>query len=369
MNISRKFPFSRSLHRRSLVLGAATILAGTLAAGAQAQAQAVQWTYASGWPQEHVQPGVVANEWIRRIDAVTEGRVKIRHVPGGTLLKSEATLDGVRKGVANCGPWVTSYKPGALPITTTLLGSIDIDLGNRLDLKGITAINNQLFEEFPEFRKEFEDLGLRAMMWVPTAPYIIISRKPTHRLADLNGQKLRAFGSVLPKFQEAMGAVPVAVANAEMYTSIQTGVIDGAMTDAAQMVTAKLNEVAKYLLVTGPDAGTSLAGASMVYLCNAASVDALSASDREKIAEVTKGMAEYIDKAMMDTSRAGLDKLRASGVTVSHLTQQDLDSLKVKAPLFDNSAKELDARGLPGTAMATRYRELAADYLSGKWKP
>lgn len=369
MSTFKKFSFSRSLHRHGVVLGGAALLAGTLGVGAQVQAQTAQWTYASGWPQEHVQPGVVANEWIRRIEAATEGRVKIRQVAGGTLLKSEATLDGVRKGVANCGPWVTSYKPGALPITTTLLGSMDIELGNQLDLKGITAINNQLFEEFPEFRKEFEDLGLRAMMWVPTAPYIIISRKPTHNLADLSGQKLRAFGSVLPKFQEAMGAVPVAVANAEMYTSIQTGVIDGAMTDAAMMVTAKLDEVAKYLLVTGPEAGTSLAGASMVYLCNAASVDALAESDRAKIAEVTKGMAEYIDKAMMDTSRAGLDKLRAAGVTVSHLTNEELDVLKAKAPLFDDSAKALDAQGLPGTAMAKRYRELAADYLSGKWNP
>jgi TRAP-type C4-dicarboxylate transport system substrate-binding protein len=357
---------------RWVVGRAIALLAGaTLTAWAPAgvRAETAQWTYASGWPKEHVQVGVIADEWISRIQKATEGRVKIRHVPGGTLLKPEATLDGVRKGVANCGPWVTGYKPGALPITTTLMGSMDVDLGNQLDIKGIAAISSKLLEEFPEFRKEFAELGVRPMMWVPTAPYVIISKKPARNLSDLAGQKLRAFGTVLPKFQEAMGAVPVSVANAEMYTSIQTGVIDGAMTDTPQMVTAKLYEVAKNVLLTGPGMGTNLAGASVVYLCNESSWKALSEADQKAITDVTAGMADYLAKAMVQTSESALKSLREHGVTVSNLTAAELASLKSKAPLFDESAKALDSRGLPGTAIAKRYRELASDYLSGVWKP
>lgn len=347
------------------VLGAAAL---TLLPGA-VYGQSVQWTYASGWPKEHVQVGVIADEWIRRIEAATEGRVKIRHVPSGTLLKPEAILDGVRKGVANCGPWVTGYKPGALPITTTLMGSMDLEYGSKLDIRGITAISNQLFAESAPFRKEFEALGVRAMMWVPTTPYNIISRKPAKTLADMSGQKLRAFGTVLPKLQTAMGVVPVSVANAEMYTSIQTGVIDGAMTDLPQMVTAKLYEVAKHVLVTGPGLGTNLAGASVVYICNEDSLKSISEADRQRIATVTRDMPAYISTAMTEVSTKALDELKAKGVTVTNLGDADLAVLKVKAPLFDEAAKELDAKGLPGTELAARYRKLAADYLSGAWKP
>jgi TRAP-type transport system periplasmic protein len=343
--------------------------AAILLAPSAVTAQSVQWTYASGWPKEHVQVGVIADEWIKRIETATEGRVKIRHVPSGTLLKPEAILDGVRKGVANCGPWVTGYKPGALPITTTLMGSMDLEYGSKLDIKGITAISNRLFDESAPFRKEFEDLGVRAMMWVPTTPYSIISKRPTKTLADLNGVKLRAFGTVLPKLQTAMGAVPVSVANAEMYTSIQTGVIDGAMTDLPQMVTAKLYEVAKNVMITGPGLGTNLAGASVVYICNEESLKGISEADRKKIAAVTQEMPNYISKAMSDVSLAALNELKNKGVTVTNLGDAELAALKVKAPLFDNSAKELDAQGLPGTVLAKRYRQLAADYLSGAWKP
>jgi len=333
------------------------------------KAQSVQWTYASGWPKEHVQVGVIADEWIRRIEVATEGRVKIRHVPSGTLLKPEAILDGVRKGVANCGPWVTGYKPGALPITTTLMGSMDLDTGSKLDIKGITAISNRLFAESAPFRKEFQDLGLRVMMWVPTTPYSIISKKPTKSLADLNGQKFRSFGTVLPKLQTAMGAVPVSVANAEMYTSIQTGVIDGAMTDLPQMVTARLYEVAKNIMIIGPGLGTNLAGASVVYICNEESLKAISESDRQKIANVTLDMPGYISKAMSDVSISALNELKAKGVIVTNLSDSEIGILKAKVPLFDNAAKELDAQGLPGTALSIRYRQLASEYLSGAWKP
>jgi len=43
--------------------------------------------------------------------------------------------------------------------------------------------------------------------------------------------------------------------------------------------------------------------------------------------------------------------------------------LKKRMNLFEDAAKELDGKGLPGSKIAARYRELAADYLSGKWKP
>jgi len=336
---------------------------------ADAQAQNVEMVYASGWPKTHVQVGVVADEWIRQIEDVTKGRVKIRHVPGGALLKGEAMLDGLKKRVADCGPVVTAFFPGQLPISATLLASIDIDLGNKLDIRGTTAINNKLFEEFEEFSGEYLKLGVRGLVWVPTAPYAIISRKQTLTMADLQGQKLRGFGLTVPKFESAMGAVPVAIANTEMYSGMQTGIIDGAMTDPPIMVNSKLYEVAKYVIRTGPGRGTSLAGASVVYACNEESWQSISQADRASIMKVIGGMKDYIAKTMDETTDAAFTELEAKGVKISALTGADVAELKKRMNLFEDAAKELDGKGLPGSKIAARYRELAADYLSGKWKP
>jgi len=354
--------------KRIVWAAGAALLLGTGGA-TQATAQTVNLVYANGWAKEHVQVGVVADEWIKRIEETTEGRVKIRHVPGGALLKPEAIFDGVRKGVADCGPLVTSYAAGALPISSSLMSSIDIELGNKLDVKGITAISARLFEEFSEFTGEYEKLGLRGMLWVPTAPYAIISKKPTQSLADVEGQKLRGFGKTVPQFEAAMGAVPVALAFSEMYTSIQTGVIDGAMTDPPAMVTSRLYEVAKYLLKTGPQMGTALTGASVIYICNEDSWAKISEQDRKHIDEVSKGMADYISEIMQTTSEKALDELKSKGVTIGNLSPSEIEALAKKVSLFDDAGAELEKQGLPGKALVKRYRELAAAYLSGEWKP
>ena len=107
---------------------------------APATAQTVTLVYANGYARTHIQVGVVADEWIKRIDAATNGRVKIRHVPGGTLLKPENMVEGIRGGVADIGSTVVSFFPGQLPISATLAGTVDINYGNKLDLKGVTAV-------------------------------------------------------------------------------------------------------------------------------------------------------------------------------------------------------------------------------------
>src|SRR5690606_4544518 len=140
-NVFRLRDIGREESMKRIALAAAAALVTLSAPGGPAAAQTVNLVYGSGWPKDHVQVGVVADEWISRIAKATAGRVKMRHVPGAALLKPEAGLDGVRKGVADCGPVVTSYAPGALPISSTLMSSIDIDLGNKLDVKGITAIS------------------------------------------------------------------------------------------------------------------------------------------------------------------------------------------------------------------------------------
>jgi TRAP-type C4-dicarboxylate transport system substrate-binding protein len=351
----------------ALLLGLVPLATG--GATPAAASEAINLVYASGWPKEHVQVGVVADEWIKRIEEATEGRVRMRHVPGGALLKPEAILEGVRKGVADCGPLVTSYAPGALPISSTLMSSVDIELGNKLDVKGITAISARLFDEFPEFTGEYSKLGLKGMLWVPTAPYAIISKKPTTTLADLEGQKLRGFGKTVPQFEAAMGAVPVALAFGEMYTSIQTGVIDGAMTDPPAMMVSRLYEVAKYVIKTGPQMGTALTGASVIYICNQSSWAKINEADRKRIDAVAMGMAGYISEIMLSTSEKALEDLKAKGVTVSNLSQQEIETLEKKISLFEDAGAELEKQGLPGNAMVARYRVLAADYLSGKWKP
>src|SRR5687767_8994287 len=104
---TKRVRHDRSLRMKRLMWSAShgltLSIAALLLATVSGKSLAIELVYGSGWPKEHVQVGVVADEWFKRIDKATDGRVKFRHVAGGTLLKPEAILDGVRKGVADCG--------------------------------------------------------------------------------------------------------------------------------------------------------------------------------------------------------------------------------------------------------------------------
>jgi len=348
----------------------ALLCAGSLFHGNEASAQTVQLVYANGYARTHGQGGVIADEWIKRIEAATEGRVKIRHVAGGTLLKPENMLEGIRGRVADIGSMVVSFFPGQLPIAATLAGTVDIDLGNKLDLKGMTAITMRLSEEFAPFNAEFEKLGVRAVFWVPTPPYAIIATKPIQTLADFHGRKTRAFGSMIPRLLDATGAVPVAMAFGEIYTSLQTGVLDAALTDPPAMIVGRFGEVAKHVVTTGPKDGALTMIAPVAYLFNNESWSRLSPGDQEAIRRVSHEMTPYGADRMIEVQNTAFDDLRKLDVTIRHLSPGDTAELAKRSPDFTKLAADaMNEKGLPGTEIVARYRELVNDYITGKWRP
>ena len=64
---------------------------------------------------------------------------------------------------------------------------------------------------------------------------------------DLKGQKIRVMASpVMVNTMKALGATGVPVAWAELYTALQTGVVDGAENNHPSVVAKKFYEVSKY---------------------------------------------------------------------------------------------------------------------------
>ena len=244
---------------KQLLCCSVALVAGLSLASAKAE---VALVYNNSFAKTDTQTGVIADIWIDRIQQATLGRVKLRHVSGAALLKAEGTLEGVRKGVADAGAVSVVYHIGELPISAALAGSFDVEYGNKLDLMGISAITNKLYQEFPEFQKEYTDLGVKPLLFIPAGQYSLIGRTKIASFADFKDKKIRAFGSSLPKFFESLGAVPMAISFGELYTSLQTGVIDSLITNPTAMVPNKLHEVSKFALTMGPGLGTSMAGAT-----------------------------------------------------------------------------------------------------------
>src|SRR5262245_15191735 len=101
--------------------------------------------------------------------------------------------------------------------------------------------------ESEAFVKVLEEKGIKKLGYIDSGSRNFFTSKPVKTPADLKGQKIRVMGSpVMIKTMEAMGATGVPVAWAELYTALQTGVVDGAENNHPSVVAKKFYEVSKY---------------------------------------------------------------------------------------------------------------------------
>ncbi len=314
--------------------------------------------------------------WFEQVEKVTEGRVKIKGVWGGALSKPGEILGHVAEGVADLGYEVWGYHPGKLPMTSGLAALIEPRLGRFMDPKLGIAIAQILYDEF--LYEEYEALGLKNVFQFGNTTYALISKMPINTLDDLDGVKIRVFGTYLPKFLKASGAVPVAVSFGEMYMALQTGIIRVAYTDPDAMYTSKIHEVAPYVTTLGKNTETAIGGIPVAYpsvgiFFNIDSWNKISRADQDAIDKMSR---EYqLDDELIKISsslvlRERLDAMEAEGATISYLPEEELAKWADNSPDFLKLlADDLNAKGLPGTEYAGRWQELLEDALAGKWGP
>jgi TRAP-type C4-dicarboxylate transport system substrate-binding protein len=101
----------------------------------------------------------------------------------------------------------------------------------------------KVYEDTPELPRQFEKYGQRLLTLVPFEPYNIVARSPIQKAADVKGRKVGAAGPNAFWVSEA-GALPVSVPGPDMYTSLQTGLIDSMIIFLNVMDSLKLFDVA-----------------------------------------------------------------------------------------------------------------------------
>jgi len=80
------------------------------------------------------------------------------------------------------------------------------------------------------------------------AHQVLYSRKPIRDLADLKGMKVRVFGAAQTDFIKALGAEPVSLPIAEVYTDLDRGTVDAAVTGTIAGFSLKWYEVTQHMV-------------------------------------------------------------------------------------------------------------------------
>jgi TRAP-type C4-dicarboxylate transport system substrate-binding protein len=272
----------------------------------------------------------IGEAFAKHLETASKGRMKVQ-INGPETVPSFEQLQPVAAGVFDFGLTTGGYHAGTITAATVLDGMT----GDLEKLRSSGMID--------EIDKRYQRIGLKivAVPYLGSDVYQIILREPLGPSGDLRGRKLRATPQYRPILQ-LLGASEVVMPNAETYTALEKGVVDGAAWTSIGILTAKFYEVNKYLLRPTFGAG------HLVILMNLNRWKGLSAEDRTVVEEagrmVEKVWADYVPRTMREEEEI---LVKNHGMTVTRLSEALAGKLESTAAEGAwTLAETRDARGV-----------------------
>ncbi len=233
-----------TLSRQNFVAGTAAAFA-TIGIITPARAAEFELKYGHDLPPEHP-INVRSVEAFGRIAKATNGRVHLKSFPTSQLGSDPSMITQLRSGalesVAMPGAFLNSIVPlasienlaYAFPNRETVFRAMDGELGKVI-------------------RDDFasKDLIVLEKIWENGFRDITTSTKPIKNVADLSGLKIRVSpGKIRLDTFTSLGASPTPIALSELYTSLQTHVIDAQENPLLLIDQQKFYEVQKYVAMS-----------------------------------------------------------------------------------------------------------------------
>jgi tripartite ATP-independent transporter DctP family solute receptor len=291
--------------RKSGLFYGALMLLATMPA---ADALAAKYTLRIGTVLSAGDPLVDAAQQMKKdVEARSKGDIAVQIFPSSQLGDTQNMMDQAQAG-ANVGTFVEASRVSAfVPQFNVLVAPYAFDnVGEVLKLT-----ESPTFAGWNEQLKKKTGLTLLSFNWYQGARHML-TKKAITTPADLKGVRVRTIGEPLwIKTIAAMGAVPTPMAWAEVYPSIQTGVIDGAEAQPSAIRGAKLYEVVSHITLT-----------EHIYLMSGLIVSdkwlqSLPADMRQIVMEEAKKAGAIALKTNVDQADKIFEEIRSKGVKVT----------------------------------------------------
>lgn len=227
------------------------ILAATLAAacltllGSQAHAQAPKILKISHqFPGGTIDEGDFRDRMVRKFAAEVEkrsnGQLKFEIYPGGSLIKPVEQWGAMANGSLDLSLYPLAYAGGRVP---------ELNIGLMPAL--VTSYEQGLrWKDAPigrELSRIVEEKGVKIITWVWQAGGIASRAKPVISPDDVKGLKFRGGSKEMEMMLKAAGASPTNIPSSEIYSGMQSGVLDAALTSSTSLISFRLHEHAKHV--------------------------------------------------------------------------------------------------------------------------
>ncbi len=187
----------------------------------------------------------------------------------------------------------------------------------------------------PEFLNEPQEVGLplRGIFYGEEGFRHFFTKTPVADISDLAGMKLRVSNDpVMNGLVEGLGASPTVVSFNELYSALQTGVVDGAEQPIANYKSNAFPEVANNLILDG-----HTLGAIQVVICDSA-WDKLTDAQRAVLYEAGKDTQAFNAELSEKAENEVLEQLKSEGCNVVDVPDKGPWVAAVEKVVADNTA-------------------------------
>lgn len=338
------------INRRTLMYA---LSAASLAIATPAAAQEFEFNLQSFLPAQATIPSKIVDVWADKIEADSEGRIKINRYASMQLGgKPPELLDQVIDGVTDMTWNVIGYTPGRFPSTEVFELPFLVN-----DAKPASAAFWTMLEE-DIAEREFSDVKVLGG-WVH-GPGVIHTNKEVTSPSDFNGMKIRGASRQVNTLLSTLGATPVGMPVPAVPEALSKGVIDGTTIPWEVTKALKVPElVENHTEFTGPMMYT----VTFVLAMNKGKYEALP-DDLKAVIDEHSGMAfsvfaGEVQQAYDEPAREiALD--RGNNVVTLDATQSQAWA-DAAQPVYESWIAEMNENGIDGQALIDRAKALMAE--------
>lgn len=223
----------------------ALALVGAVTVSAPVAAQEFQFVHASLNPSNHIDYPVNV-DFVDRVQKLSDGRISFRVVEGGVLGDEREMVEQIASGT------ITSARitPAALSSICPGMSIMNLPFIFENAESLLETVRSDAFASVCDETLVGEGIRPLDYWWMGVRD--VYAKEPIESMADVEGLKVRTWQDpyVVAAWQE-LGAIPTPISFSELYTSLQTGTVDGAEGWAASYNSRSFYEVAPHLSKIG----------------------------------------------------------------------------------------------------------------------
>jgi len=333
---------------------AAIVAVGMTAGGMSAMAQDVTLKLHQFLPPQANVPHLVLDVWADKVEADSNGRIKIDRFGamslGGT---PPELLDQAIDGAVDIVWAVNGFTPGRYPRTEVFELPFMVS-----DARAASSAYWQMFEEHMK-ETDFKDLKILGA-WVH-GPGMLHTNQPVTKPDDLSGMKIRGGSRMVNQLLEILGATPIGMPVTAIPEGLSKGVLDG--TTIPWEVTGSL-KVPELVSNHTEFEGEAIYDLTFVMAMNKPKYESLP-DDLKKVIDDNSGLefSIFAGGVMQDMDAPGRQAAVDNGNNIILISAKDAEEWKaLAAPIYDSWIADMSSKGIDGQAMIDEARALMDAY-------